>query len=108
LTNQRNFRQRRENYVRTLESRTAKLESSFIETQNEILSLQVRIALLERILAQENNEDECGGNVANVSCNTPIYRSIEESQRKNPYQSIEGHTFGMRIAVILTCRLSNL
>jgi len=91
LTNQRAFRRRRQDYVRTLENKATTYEMLYVEAQNDIKILRERLALLERRLvkAQENQNynDKCDTNLSSV-----YRRPIEVSQQmseSNPYRSIE-------------------
>ncbi|PKY54392.1 hypothetical protein RhiirA4_501345 [Rhizophagus irregularis] len=51
LTNQRAFRQRKENYIRSLELRASDLEMLYNSARDEIKTLNDRIAMLEKRLA---------------------------------------------------------
>ena len=81
MTNQRAFRRRREDYVRTLETKASTYELLYADAQRDIKMLRERLALLEKRLAktQEDDDNKCGGNMTcGTSCGTQIY---EESQQ---------------------------
>ncbi|GBC05195.1 hypothetical protein RclHR1_00610007 [Rhizophagus clarus] len=56
LTNQRKFRQRKENYIRDLEIKSSNLEMFYNSAQTEIKNLNDRIEILEKRLASVRNE----------------------------------------------------
>ncbi|GES79821.1 b-zip transcription factor [Rhizophagus clarus] len=73
LTNQRAFRRRREDYVRTLETKAATYELLYNEAQNDIKMLRDRLTLLERRL----NKAQTQGNQNDKLCNTSVYQESD-------------------------------
>ncbi|CAG8821758.1 4559_t:CDS:1, partial [Dentiscutata erythropus] len=61
LVNQRAFRERKKNYVHDLETRASKFETMYNESQSEIKSLKERVALLEKLIASSNINDDSDG-----------------------------------------------
>jgi len=100
LTNQRAFRRRREDYVRTLENKSATYELLYAEAQNDIKMLRDRLVSLEKRLAkvQENN-DKRG---VNGSCNTSIYRSIDNNDNTGDISMSNGPYDGNRSLPTIT------
>lgn len=70
MTNQRAFRRRREDYVRTLEHKVTTYEVLYNEAQNDIKVLRDRLTLLERRLANAQTQ----GNQNDKLCNTSVYQ----------------------------------
>jgi len=75
LTNQRAFRRRREDYVRTLETKATTYEMLYNEAQNDIKILRDRLTLLERRLAKAQTQ----GNQNDKLCNTSVYQESDTS-----------------------------
>ncbi|CAB5371201.1 unnamed protein product [Rhizophagus irregularis] len=73
LTNQRAFRRRREDYVRTLENKATTYEILYNEAQNDIKLLRDRLNLLERRLANAQTQ----GNQNDKLCNTSVYQESD-------------------------------
>ncbi|GBB87324.1 hypothetical protein RclHR1_13770002 [Rhizophagus clarus] len=90
LTNQRAFRQRKENYIRNLEIKASQLEMLYNSAQNEIKTLNDRITILEKRLASSRSiRSEAIKNVNNRDPNTH-YGGIVDSAI---YQAImDNHT----------------
>ncbi|RIA85119.1 hypothetical protein C1645_387920 [Glomus cerebriforme] len=61
LTNQRAFRQRRETYIRSLESKASRFEGLLKVARNEVDSLKERVALLEVQVEIEERINICNG-----------------------------------------------
>ncbi|RIA98972.1 hypothetical protein C1645_748192 [Glomus cerebriforme] len=81
LTNQRAFRRRREDYVRTLEQKATTYEILYNEAQNNVKMLREKLTSLERRLAKAQ-ENKCGGN---MSCNKSTYRENGTSDMNGTY-----------------------
>ncbi|CAB4380652.1 unnamed protein product [Rhizophagus irregularis] len=74
LTNQRAFRQRKENYIRNLELRALDLEVLYNSAQDEIKTLNDRIAMLEkRLTSSRLIRSETIKNVNNGDPNTILW-----------------------------------
>ncbi|CAI2176279.1 15755_t:CDS:2 [Funneliformis geosporum] len=67
LINQRAFRQRREFYIRSLETRASEYEELFKDAQEEIESLKEKVALLEKQVADEEGINCCNHSIVNNS-----------------------------------------
>ncbi|CAG8580595.1 16338_t:CDS:2 [Funneliformis caledonium] len=84
LTNQRAFRRRKEDYVRTLETKATTYEILYTEAQSHIKSLRERLALLQRRLDKTQESNKCDASI--------FSQSIEETQQmceSNSYRSNE-------------------
>ncbi|KAG9299401.1 hypothetical protein G9A89_014050 [Geosiphon pyriformis] len=81
LTNQRAFRQRRENYVRTLESKATNLEYLYAQAQEEIKTLKKQLGLLKKQLI-EGDRNVCGGGLNSIESMEPQHHVNHNSNNK--------------------------
>ncbi|RIA84316.1 hypothetical protein C1645_784375 [Glomus cerebriforme] len=82
LTNRKAFRQRKDNYARTLEIRTSDLEMLYNSAQNEIKSLKDRIMLLEKKLTSSGINEIIMNDASQIEFNGNSDNSLTLSVRK--------------------------
>ncbi|CAI2192769.1 4638_t:CDS:2, partial [Funneliformis geosporum] len=90
LTNQRAFRRRKEDYVRTLETKANTYEILYTEAQSHIKSLRERLSLLQRRLDKTQTSDKCDASIYRQAieetqhmCDSNSYRSSDDEMSVN-------------------------
>ncbi|CAG8569179.1 2290_t:CDS:2 [Ambispora gerdemannii] len=88
LTNQRAFRQRRENYIRTIESRASTLEYLYSQAQEEIKSLKEQLGSMRKQLFEGDSRNVCGSGALSNSpgLNDPS-SMMDHSQQHCPHNN---------------------
>ncbi|CAG8657552.1 181_t:CDS:2 [Ambispora leptoticha] len=78
LTNQRAFRQRRENYIRNLETKATTLEYLYSQAQEEIKNLKEQLGSMRKQLFEGDSRNVCGGGALSNS-NSPSLNDSSSS-----------------------------
>ncbi|CAG8769047.1 8094_t:CDS:1 [Gigaspora margarita] len=83
LTNQRAFRERRENYLKSLESKVDMYEKAYAEYQNENRQLKEEVAILKRRLSRFENYGFDGG-LGITSSDMQLSDKVSDNKNANP------------------------
>ncbi|RIB21947.1 hypothetical protein C2G38_2243609 [Gigaspora rosea] len=83
LTNQRAFRERRENYLRSLENKVEMYEKAYAEYQNENRLLKEEVAILKRRLSRFENYGFDGG-LGITSSDMQLSDKVSDNKNANP------------------------